>query len=804
MRRRNVIPLLIIGLLAACDADPTAPGAPASPRLVESASAKVLAGDAYNVATAPPAIQALIEDAFTFLEPLPESITSGAFEPSVLPALAVHVCEVSACNAPPLAAYTSTTGPGSETIRMSTDDETFIVNWKPTDLGLPSPATYRIRVVAAGLALGHADVQLVSTGGELRNAITGETLALLDKQTVPVKFTVRQNPIISAWLLAGEGASAREVAELLVDELGLDASETASILALIGYAIGDVAGVLHDVFGYTAEMALPVLLEIGASAFDIGAALVTEFEQTLEQAASLLKVGGFDAETVFNAVYDMGVKVLGNPVDFALTVAVATMNGLGYAFDDFKSALFGGIHDWTQENLVDALGLSGFTISDIASFMLNVMGVTVDHLMNKAASWGIPLPDLVDALVDAGAAIDEIVAGAIASFDATVDAIGQALADAGASALEIGAAIMDAYDQTIDEVAATLKDLGFAGEVVFNAVYDISVKILDQPVDFALNVAVAVMHGVGFAFDDFKDALFGGIHDWTQENLIDALGLSGFTISDLASFMINVMGLTVERVSKIAESWGVPVQDLIGALVDAGAAMEEIVAWSVAAYDLTAAQLAAAMKAAGQQVADFADAMINVLNLSEEAAIAAVKAAGYLAHETGEWLYTRLAGFGESTLEKTARLLADAGYLFDNVAAWVWTKSGNVADATVKALRFAGYTAKQVTRFLATTAGSAARVIFSALQKAGYGAAVAAEALYTEAGATLVAIGGWLAEFYGLTAEATLEILYGLGASLADLITVLFDVFEATLEEATALLLEFGFTLVDILAAWPG
>lgn len=766
--------LVAISLLAACDGDPTAPGIDVGPSEMMLAPSAAIA-DGSAAATGNAALESLLDGAFTFLAPFPTDATSGEFDPTVLPALVLEVCEVSACDGAPIATYTSLTGPGAETIRISELEEMFIVNWMPSDLGLPSPATYRLRVRVAGLALGHVDVQLVSNGSDLRNAATGETLAFLDRRGVPVKFSVRRNIVISAWQHAAAGASADEIADLLVTDGGLDAAATASLLSALGYPPADLVVVLRDVFAYTADETVAVLHSLGADAFDVGAALVNELGHTIEESAALLSSGGFDAEAVFAATYRMGVEVLGNPADFALRVAVATMHGLGYALDDFRDGLLGGLHAWTEDNITDALGLSGYAMSDLVPFMLDVMGLTVNTLMVKAESWGVPLTDVVDALVDAGAAIEDIAAGAIAAFDASAADLGQALADAGATALEIGTALMDTYNQTLDETAANLATLGFQADVVFNAVYDLGVNFLGNPADFALNFAVAVMRGAGYTLNDFRDALMDPLRAWSQENIVDALGLSGFATKDLVEFMINTMGMTADRVTRIAEGWGVPVDELV-----------------------------AAMYAAGQQAEDFADAMIDAWGLTEEAAVSALRDAGYLAADVGEWALARFSAGGTMAFEMTAKMLADAGYAFDDVAAWVWTKAGGVTDRAVAVLRYGGYSARQITRYVFDTTGQSARTIFVALKNAGFAAADAAEAVYLEAGASLVQVGAWLSEVYGLLADTTLGILAALGASLGDMLSVVSGVYGATLAEATALLTSLGFSAVDIIAGWTG
>jgi hypothetical protein len=844
MRHHLIAWPLVACLLAACDALPTEPLGTTAPPDAATPLAAGPAGFA-TLPAVPAAIEELLAGSFTFLHPLPVREAVGEFDGSVLPVLAVHVCQLPDCDPPALVAYTSSSGPGSETVRLDEEDQLFIVNWRPGDLGLPSPAAFRVRVLAAGLVLGHVDVQLVSNGSDLKRADTGETLALQDRRTLPVKFSVRENRVISAWLQARSGAEAAEVAELLVTEFGSDSAETAMILAFLGYGPGDVAGVMKDIFqmgpeevialflslgliadgedatdvlgaaGYTiAEIVavlrdvfdlaageiVPLLTSAGAAPFDIAQAIVDELNETLETAASLLKDSGFEPELVFDALVRVG-ELAGDPLGTAIGAGMAIMTGLGYAFDDFKN----GLQGYLKENVTDVLegmGLSGLSIGELADFMLNVMELTVDMLMDRAESWGVPLSDVVDALMDAGAAIDDIVAGAIAAYDATAEAIGQALADAGAAALELGGAIMDAFDQTIDEMAALLKDIGYQGEVVFDAVLQQLLAIANDPADFPIALAMAVMKGAGFAFDDFK----GALQAYLQDNFIDVLeglGLSGFSIGELASFMLDVMGLTVQRVAELAERWGVPVPDLIAALADAGAVMDEIVAWTVAAYDLTAAQLAAAMLAAGQEVEAFADAMIDVFDLTAEAAVGLLKDAGYLAADVGDWLFDRFAFMGEAGFQLAASMLTAAGYAFDKVANWVWARANAVPGVAAKVLRGAGYSARAVADYIFNVAKSTARTTFGALKTAGYTAAETADAVRLAAGASFVAIGGWLLEFYDLAAASTIAILQDLGASLTDLVVVLLDSYSAGLDELTALLLSFDYTLAQILEALP-
>jgi hypothetical protein len=66
----------------------------------------------------------------------------------------------------------------------------YLVNWRTSDDNLAPTCTYRITVSVAGHDLGFADVDVVSTGKELKNVNTNEFIPLLDDRTLPIKFFI--------------------------------------------------------------------------------------------------------------------------------------------------------------------------------------------------------------------------------------------------------------------------------------------------------------------------------------------------------------------------------------------------------------------------------------------------------------------------------------------------------------------------------------------------------------------------------------------------------------------------------------
>lgn len=119
---------------------------------------------------------------------------TGVFDAEVSPE--VDICEWngSACVQPLLATYTTTTGPGSETVRVDTTDALYIVNWHTDQFALTSGATYRITASVLGAIVGIADVAVLSTGSA-KNVSTGDDIALVDGKTLPIKFRIEQGMV---------------------------------------------------------------------------------------------------------------------------------------------------------------------------------------------------------------------------------------------------------------------------------------------------------------------------------------------------------------------------------------------------------------------------------------------------------------------------------------------------------------------------------------------------------------------------------------------------------------------------------
>ncbi len=132
---------------------------------------------------------------FYFLPPMvPQPSFSGVFNPGLEPV--VQICELSSTGCSTIASFTTTTGPGSETVRISGD--LYIVNWHTAQFNLDASKTYRIVVIVGTNTLGFADVDVVTSGNQLKNVNTGQYVPLLDDRTLPIKFRIERGALTSS------------------------------------------------------------------------------------------------------------------------------------------------------------------------------------------------------------------------------------------------------------------------------------------------------------------------------------------------------------------------------------------------------------------------------------------------------------------------------------------------------------------------------------------------------------------------------------------------------------------------------
>ena len=125
---------------------------------------------------------------FYFLPPMVQAPPfSGTFDATLQPR--VEVCELSGASCGTVIAQ-FTFGTGSGNVRVDAGAQHYIVNWHTGSYNLDPAKHYRISVYSGSFRLGFADVDVVSSGKELKNVNTQEFIPLLDDRTLPIKFRV--------------------------------------------------------------------------------------------------------------------------------------------------------------------------------------------------------------------------------------------------------------------------------------------------------------------------------------------------------------------------------------------------------------------------------------------------------------------------------------------------------------------------------------------------------------------------------------------------------------------------------------
>jgi hypothetical protein len=200
LRLGSRVTAFLVLALAACD-DPTSPHRIGLPS--DSLTARPSIADGAHSGNAH----------FFFLPPMVSNPRySGESDGTQSPT--VVVCELKpesgdACAAI-VAQFGRGDGTGTEEITYDAAAGQYQVNWK-TDQCIDGPCsldvskTYRLRVLVGAYEVGHADLDVVSNGKELKNVATGEYVGLVDGRTLPIKFRIERGAVS----VATEGVAVR-------------------------------------------------------------------------------------------------------------------------------------------------------------------------------------------------------------------------------------------------------------------------------------------------------------------------------------------------------------------------------------------------------------------------------------------------------------------------------------------------------------------------------------------------------------------------------------------------------------------
>jgi alpha-tubulin suppressor-like RCC1 family protein len=297
---------------------------------------------------------------FFFLPPLvPAPAFGGAADADLNPTVAV--CEWGDLGCVEVVAnFDRESGTGSELVRYDATSEHYIVNWHTDrcvtgDCTLDPTKTYRIRVLAGALELGYADVDVVTTGRELRNVQTDEYIGLVNGRTLPVKFRIEHGIVARVDVVPSEArieVSGRQ--QFTATATDLHGEPLTGLPTTWSSSRPEVASVDGDG------------LATGAAA---GAAVITAAIRGLEGTASLLVE---DGRTEWAMVSAGGEHSCGLRTD-----------GAAYCWGQNR---YGQLGDGTNNNrLVPIAVRGGHTFSTIDAGFMHTCALTLD---GEAYCWG--------------------------------------------------------------------------------------------------------------------------------------------------------------------------------------------------------------------------------------------------------------------------------------------------------------------------------------------------------------------------------------------------------------------------------
>ena len=186
--RRLVHLMLLAAITNGCGSEPTTAGDDSGPQVLGPQTA--ISDGAH-----------LGNQHFYFLPPILKMPTfAGTFDASLAPAVSICEWNPLANQCGPIVAAFGSSGTGTETVVKEVMEEKYHVNWK-TDQCQTGPCTldpnktYRIRVFVGLAQLGFADVDVVSSGAQLKNVVTGEFIGLVNGKTLPIMFRIERGAV---------------------------------------------------------------------------------------------------------------------------------------------------------------------------------------------------------------------------------------------------------------------------------------------------------------------------------------------------------------------------------------------------------------------------------------------------------------------------------------------------------------------------------------------------------------------------------------------------------------------------------
>lgn len=261
---------------------------------------------------------------FYFLPPMvAQPALVGTFDPSLSPV--VRIEELGATGASMLIATFTTSGRhGDERVRVNAVDEYYIVNWHTRRFAIDPARTYRVRVLVAGTELGHADVDVVRSGAELKSVDTRAFVGVVLGSTLPIKFWIAEGTVFPIGAGGGTVTALDGRVTLVVPpgavsrEVGITVQAVVDVPQVADFAA--VAGSVVDLGPDGATFAQPVQVTLRYADEDLPAGVV-------EERLGLFRFDGTTWQRVFGSQVDPAANTVTGAVTSFSTYGVVTFLG---------------------------------------------------------------------------------------------------------------------------------------------------------------------------------------------------------------------------------------------------------------------------------------------------------------------------------------------------------------------------------------------------------------------------------------------------------------------------------------------
>ncbi len=300
------------------------------------------------------------ESALTFLAPLTNTgISSGNLDSSLDSDITVLV--VNSATSQTVESF-SYSGAGPARLQVS-GGGMYHVNWKVT----------RAETLGSD-AIIIEENGLNSAGVNLPPIILG-TLQTAPHQprTIPINFSIQNNPVIRARQMRLQEDSSVQVANQLKTEFGLNASTSAELLEQEQYDAVQTAQALQSVYNLTPLETASVLQQVQYTVDEVAGALQSVYQQSANQVASILQGLNYSVDTIARTLS----SVFGQTAQGVANI----LQSIGYTASQVTSAL-SNVFGLAQQTIGNILKAAGYTASEISSAIQGFFGTVGSWFKN--------------------------------------------------------------------------------------------------------------------------------------------------------------------------------------------------------------------------------------------------------------------------------------------------------------------------------------------------------------------------------------------------------------------------------------